>query len=74
MKRTMLQNPSPKAQRLTLCLEVKAEIAKDEGVLLAELIVRLAVFAVTGKCLSAGSQTFQQCCDLLRSGQRRRCW
>lgn len=38
---------SPKARRLMPCLEVRVELAKDEESLLAELIVRFAVNAVT---------------------------
>lgn len=51
------------------CLKVRAEIAKDEGVLLAELKVRFVVNAVAGNRLSAGSQTLKQHCNLLDKQQ-----
>lgn len=58
--RTAFERPNARCD----CLEVRAEIAKDEGVLLAELIVRFVVNAVTGNCLSEGSQVLRQLYDL----------
>ena len=59
--RTAFERPNARCH----CLEVRTEIAKDEGVLLAELIVRFVVNAVTGSCLSERSQALRQLYDLL---------
>lgn len=59
--RTAFEKPSARCH----CLEVRAEIAKDEGILLAELIVRFVVNAVTRYCLSAGSHKLKPFYDLL---------
>lgn len=62
---TALKRPQIRCQHL----EVRAKIAKVEGVLLAELIVRFVVNTVTRNYLSAESQALKQCYDLLGKQQ-----